>query len=225
MELLGDNVEISNEGALDTRRSVSLLMWVNHRGSRGPILHYYSDGRQVLDAFSLWLTSSGSFEFSLAHHDMYMGNPVRLVTPAVAQNVWHHVAAVYDYMSGVASVRVDGNLVVDQNVGQMDLATESKVIYVGFMPGVDYVFEGMLSCVQFYGSALTQPEIVALMDTCPTGSIEIPGRATPTAPNFYCMSLNNSTCSEDFDIRTDAHTNQTYFLHIQEIYNARAVST
>ena len=158
-ELDGDFIEIPNGGNLDTKYSTSILLWVYHEGQAGPILDYEDS-----NTFNLWLSQKGGFTVQFGGRDKQAANLQK--TGSVSSKTWHHVAVVYNYKTGMASVWLNGSLAIEADIGQKELGTDSTVVRMGTLDGVDELFIGRVSCLQFYDVALTGEQIAALMDTC-----------------------------------------------------------
>ena len=160
-ELDGDFIEIPNGGNLDTKYSTSILLWVYHEGQAGPILDY-----QDSNTLNLWLSQEGRFTIQFADRNKQAAISKAQKTASVPSKSWHHVAVVYNYKTGMASVWLNGSLAIEADIGQKELGTDSTVVRMGTLDGVDELFIGRVSCLQFYDVALTGEQIVALMDTC-----------------------------------------------------------
>ena len=160
----GDYIDIPNDGNLDTKLSTSILLWVYHEGRPGPIVHYGE--RESERTVKIWLTPEGAFSVVFANRDKDAAPSKAVITPAVPARTWHHVAAVYDHVSGVASVWFNGSLSVEEDIGQMELATDSSEVRIGALDTGGKEFWGRVSCLQFYWAALTQRTVVELMHYC-----------------------------------------------------------
>ena len=160
-QLRGGHVEILNDGSLDTRRSTSILLWVYHEGQAGPIVDY-----QEVKTPNLWLTKEDAFSVQFTNRDRTEPLVKALETPRVPPRTWHHLAAVYDYPTGTASVWLNGTLISSADIGQKELATDTKVVRMGALFGVAEIFTGRVSCLQFYDVGLTGEQISALMEKC-----------------------------------------------------------
>ena len=158
----GDFMEIVNGDNLDTRLSTSILLWVYHEGQAGPIVHYGDVERTV----KIWLTPEGAFSVVFANRDKDAAPSKAVITPAVPARTWHHVAAVYDHVSGVASVWLNGTLEFREKIGQKELATDSRSVYVGAVTFEAPAFLGRVSCLQFYDLALPKQGVSAGMEWC-----------------------------------------------------------
>ena len=160
-ELDGDFIEIPNGGNLDTKYSTSILLWVYHEGQAGPILDY-----QDSNTLNLWLSQEGGLTVEFADRNKQAAISKAQKTASVPSKSWHHVAVVYNYKTGMASVWLNGSLAIEADIGQKELGTDSTVVRMGTLDGVDELFIGRVSCLQFYDVALTGEQIAALMDTC-----------------------------------------------------------
>ncbi|XP_013421969.1 uncharacterized protein LOC106181945 isoform X2 [Lingula anatina] len=176
-----DRIRIPNNGWLDVRRSLTvgvyiypmsvsstayIVEWDMPGGTTtyGPHIALMSGGR-VYCKFNTYYQSNG------ATGGPYATSP----NGAVQEQKWQHLAVVYDYDSGEASVWVDGEVKHSFYAGQLQLGTHDN-LYIGHgyaSTGSD--FFGRMACFQIYDVALSQTQIIASKNLCvPEGGLPRP---------------------------------------------------
>ena len=153
-------IEITNDGTLDTKYSITVTMnlYPDATGRDGRIFTYGDSG----DGVYLMQTEPFGLSWRLIRRDFALGVNELVVAPNVlVPEQWNHVVATYDYLSGWASILVNGLLATQMNVGSRVLATQEK-IWVGGVSGDDRSYVGLMSCLQIYNKALSLEEARAL---------------------------------------------------------------
>lgn len=156
-------VEIPNEGSLDTRKSTSILVWVYHERMDGPIVDYEAN-----KPVNLWLYNS-KYRLQLMNRDRSPSAVNTLTSSTVLPNAWNHVAATYDYDSGLAKLWVNEKLEDEANIGINELATDSISVLMGRLEGLPFYFKGRVACLQFYDKALALEQIDIAKRACDPG--------------------------------------------------------
>ena len=91
-------IEIPNNGGLDTRHSITFLVWVKY-DNKGPIFSY----GVTAWGFRIWIVGVGNF---------YAFSPNwkngHYVIPALLSKSWQYVGVSYDFPSGVMRLWVNG---------------------------------------------------------------------------------------------------------------------
>ena len=143
-------------GPLDVRYSMTMLCWVYHLGQDGPLFNYKTSGHWGVH---LWANFGQLFvrftkrNYHFTHH---------LVNTPLAGG-WKFVGASYDGSSGKAKLWVNGEVVQTLNIGaQLDLATQDN-IRMGVKIGDGRFFKGRIAQMQVYNKALSQQQIVAIL--------------------------------------------------------------
>ena len=153
-------IQFPNRGRLDTRRSITLLAWINHQGRAGPIFNYMPNGWGV----HFWMVAPRTL---FARFTRRRG---RRFTPAVSSRTvryraWEYVGATYDYRTGIARLFVRNRFVTSRRIGRVRLATNYPV-RMGARIGDRRYFRGSISCMQVYKKALTAGQILARRTRC-----------------------------------------------------------
>lgn len=153
-------IEIPNSGQLDTRTSITILAWIYHQGSAGPIVNYMANGWGV----HLWMVSARTLFVRFTKRSR------RRFTHALAYSslkpkTWQFVGATYDRKSGVAKLYLNSRVVAQRHIGRIRLATNYPV-RLGARLGDRRYFKGRISCVQVYKQALPANIIGSLAATC-----------------------------------------------------------
>ena len=153
-------IQFPNRGRLDTRLSITLLAWINHLGSAGPIFNYLPNGWGV----HFWMISPSTL---FARFTRRRG---RRFTHAVSSRTvrprtWQYVGATYDHRSGIARLFVNNRFVASRRIGHIRLATNYPV-RMGARIGDGRYFRGSISCMQVYKKALTAGQILARRTRC-----------------------------------------------------------
>ena len=146
-------IEFWNDGGLDTRRSITLMCWVQHRGQNGPLFSYgggvgmvIKDGKLRNDIYKR------SFQF--------LGS---LTTPEVLPaGKWVHVAASYDHNTGNNSLFINGHFSISHNISKgYKIETTSQIVWMGTTGHISGDFKGKIAEMKVYDVALNEKQIQA----------------------------------------------------------------
>ena len=149
-------IELPNNGGLDTKYSLTLLMWVYHEGTSGPLFNYRPSGNW---AVHLFLTSGNLFCRFVKRNDAFV---TALLSPSVLSlGQWVYVGASYDFSTGVARMWVDGAEVKRLNLGVYTLGTHGNV-RMAVKSGDSRYFRGRIARVQVYNIALNLGQVTAV---------------------------------------------------------------
>ena len=142
-------IEFPNEGALDTRLSITLMCWVRPEIQEGILFSYvkYNGGVDIYIVFGLFVyrvsSRDGSTQFSIA------------TAEALRTGVWAHVAATYDFDTGNASLYINGYLTNSRRVSAgIYISTNADKVRIG-------VIKGAIAEMKVYDVALDEAEIQA----------------------------------------------------------------
>jgi len=144
---LSSYIEFPNRGGLDTRFSITLMCWVQPVGQDGPLVHYRDWGvfMWILNGKLLYAISKRSSKQLLSE----------MVTEVVPAGKWVHVAASYDYNSGINSLYINGHLRASQNIGTgYEIATASQTVLMGSTGS-----KGKIAEMKVYDVALNESQI------------------------------------------------------------------
>ena len=150
-------IEFPNDGGLDLKHSITLLCWLYPENTHdGPIFNYKSSGEW---AVQFWIRLNGnSFvhfrnrEYIATSHPLWTNQPL-------TTHQWHYIGASYDYITGMASLWVNGVRVVEKNIGAgVTLGTQDNV-RVGVKADDPRYLTARIASMQFYDVALTAEQI------------------------------------------------------------------
>ncbi|KAL9971321.1 hypothetical protein ACROYT_G023832 [Oculina patagonica] len=151
-------IEFPNNGGLDVQRSITMLCWIYPENTAGPLFNYKASGSWGIH---MWMVSPGKLFARFTKRD-YQFTSALISNHVVALNQWHYVGASYDHNTGIASLWLDGEQVLQQNIGAgLTLATQDKV-RMGVKTGDSRYFKGQIAAMQIYNVALTEEQIHAV---------------------------------------------------------------
>jgi len=106
----------------------------------------------------MWFILEGQLHLRVVRRENYEYTHA-LVSTSLAINQWHYVGSSYDYNTGVARLWVDGQKVVELDLGAgIDLATQDDV-RMGATLNDHRFFKGRITAMQIYDIALTPEQI------------------------------------------------------------------
>ena len=146
-------IEFPNKGRLDTRKSITMLAWINHEGTAGPIFNYMVNGWGV----HMWMITPSTL-FARFNRRKNRGFTSPLFWKYVRPRKWQFVGATYHRKSGVARLFVNNRFVARKRIGRIRLATNFPA-RMGARIGDRRTFRGRISCMQVYDAALTAAQI------------------------------------------------------------------
>ena len=150
-------IQFPNNGGLDTERSITMLCWLYPQNTDGPIFNYKTTGSWGVH---MWVVSGKLFaRFTKRNYQFTQG----LVTSqSLELNQWQYVGASYDHNTGVASLWLDGQQVVQTNIGAgLTLGTQDDV-RMGAKDGDGRYFKGRIAAMQIYNVAFTEEQVKAV---------------------------------------------------------------
>ena len=152
-------VLIPNNGCLDTRFSLTIIMWV-YPESSGPLLHFNPKGWGV----HVWIIS----QFRLfARFVPRSGKSVTAVYKRIKPRQWNYIAVSYDRRTGLATLWLDSLPIIQRKIGRfrLGLATNYPIV-IGSKPGDRRKFRGRVACVQMYNYAMSAAQIRSKKKQC-----------------------------------------------------------
>ena len=150
-------IEFPNNGGLDAKRSITMLCWVYPQNTDGPIFNYKTSGSWGVH---MWVVSGKLFARFTKRN--YQFTQHLATSESLALNQWQYVGASYDYNTGVASLWLDGQQVVQTNIGAgLTLGTQDDV-RMGVKGGDRRYFRGRIVAMQIYDVALTKEQVKAV---------------------------------------------------------------
>ena len=149
------HINFPNNGAIDVLQSgsITVLCWLLHFSQRvGSYLLIYSKSNKNQNNWLVRIHMKdaklyATFTKSSSPQELDMKNKV---------NHWHHVGASYDNVTGNASLRVNGTIVAQKNIGSgwtLPTSGERKHIVSGIY------FKGRITAIQVYNYFLTGKQI------------------------------------------------------------------
>lgn len=151
-------IEFRNTGRLDTKSSMTMLVWIKNQGGSGPIFSYNLRGWGV----HFWMTSARTL---FVRFNRRGGRAVTPVTVNIQPRKWQFVGATYNGKTGVAKLFVNHRFVRRRYIGRFKLAT-NRPIRMGAKPNDRRYLRGGLSCMQVYNRVLTKRAILHLRKRC-----------------------------------------------------------
>ena len=163
-------INIPQSQHLDTKNSITILVWILQAGQAGSIIQYSNSDRggeiHPTSTDSVEIRTSQTSSFTAQFTDR-SGKLTAILNQDVVSlsNKWQYVGASYDYNSGTATLWIDGQDVQQIIMGKLELSTD-KDIQIGSGQGKGDSFEGRISCIQIYDSALSKEEVAAVRNRC-----------------------------------------------------------
>ena len=152
-------VLIPNNGCLDTRYSLTIIMWV-YPESSGPLLHFNPKGWGL----HLWIINRFRLFVRFVPRS---GKSVKALYKKIKPRRWNYIAATYDRRTGLASLWLDSLPIIQRRVGRFrsGLATNYPIV-IGSKPGDRRKFRGKIACVQMFNYAMNGQQIRSKKKTC-----------------------------------------------------------
>ena len=92
----------------------------------------------------------------------YQFTQALITSQSLALNQWQYVGASYNHNTGIASLWLDGQQVMQTNIGAgMTLGTQDSV-RMGAKVGCGRYFKGRIAAMQIYDVALTEEQVNAV---------------------------------------------------------------
>ena len=150
-------IEFPNDGGLDLKNSITLLCWLYFENtSAGPIFNYKSSRRW---AVHVWINRYGKLYVNFRNREYLPTSDPFWTNQPLATHKWHYIGASYDYITGMASLWVNGVREVEKNIGAgRTLGTQDNV-RVGVKADDPRYLTARIVAMQFYDVALTAEQI------------------------------------------------------------------
>ena len=153
--LVNSYIEFSNNGGLDVQHSITMLCWLYLENTAGPIFHY---GPSTNWGVHIWIVAPGTLLVHYRHRN-YSRTSDLVTSQALALKQWHYVGSSYDNTTGIASIWLNGQRVVQRNIGaNMTLATQDDTIMGVKVDDSRYLL-GRIAAMQVFDAALTANQI------------------------------------------------------------------
>ncbi|XP_078351938.1 LOW QUALITY PROTEIN: polycystin-1-like protein 2 [Oculina patagonica] len=151
-------IEFPNNGGLDVQHSITLLCWLYPESTVAPLFHYVNPNNNW--GVHMWI-SMGKLFVRFKKRD-YSSTPSLATDTELPLNQWHYVGSSYDHMTGIASLWLNGERVVQKNIGAgIGLSTQDNVrmgVY-GDDPVYSRYLTGRIAVMQVFDAALTAQQI------------------------------------------------------------------
>lgn len=148
-------IDFPNNGGLDVQRSITVLCWLYLKIiGKGSIFSYGINDQQWTVHF--WLSRLGELRATYTDRN-YSDTPHFKTESSLSSNQWHYVGTSYDHKTGIASIWVNGERVVQHSFGAgIILATQDNVRIGAYKKRY---FTGRIAAIQFFDAALTAKQI------------------------------------------------------------------
>ena len=153
-------IQFPNRGGLDTKNSITFLVWIYHQGRAGPIFNYMPNGWGV----HFWMISPRTLFVRFTRRRGRRFTKA-VLSRSVVPNRWQFVGATYDQRTGIAKLFVNRRFTAQKYIGKIRLATNYPV-RMGARIGDGRYFRGRISCMQVYNGALSHWKIVSKKRRC-----------------------------------------------------------
>ena len=152
---------IPNNGKLDARYSITVLVHVFYQGGSGPFFNYNPKKKGLL----LRMISATKLEVEIV--DRKRRTSIKVQTPGrvFQREAWNYVGMTYSERRQLVSIWVNLKLVATKRVGKVELDTGHPIRLSGYKNSRGY-FRGRLFCLQLYSVALTGEKIKEAMKKC-----------------------------------------------------------
>ena len=150
-------IEFPNDGGLDLKHSITLLCWLYPENTHnGPLFNYKSSGEW---AVHFWMNYNGYPYVHFRNREYVATSYAFWTNQPLATHQWHYIGASYDYITGMASLWVNGVRVVEKNIGAgITLGTQDNV-RVGVKADDSRHLTARIAAMQFYDVALSEEQI------------------------------------------------------------------
>ena len=159
-------IELTNTGNLDTRVSITILLYVYPLGSSGPIVNYKRDGHGV-QIYETSRNGMGSLGARINPRDSVGYQPEVLKARILRFNEWQFIGVTYNGSSGVVKLWHEGQTVASRRYDRLVYIATQFDVRIGTRQGnTGEYFSGRLACLQFYSTALTVLQIEKARIAC-----------------------------------------------------------
>ncbi|XP_027041641.1 uncharacterized protein LOC113669763 [Pocillopora damicornis] len=194
-------IEFPNDGGLDLKNSITLLCWLYFENTRaGPIFNYKSSGKW---AVHVWINGHGKLYVHFRNREYLSTSYPFWTNQSLATHKWHYIGASYDYITGMASLWVNGVRVVEENIGAgITLGTQDNVRVSVKADDTRYL-TARIAAMQFYDVALTAEQINKVKnlgldeDECQDQkhNCDVNAQCNNTLGSYNCTCLNIDECA------------------------------
>ena len=151
-------IEFPNNGKLDTKNSITVILWVRPEGP-GTMIRYKPRG------VTFGIHSRDSLYSRFIRRNGRSSKTIKTRRRAILLRQWNYVAVTYNQRSGIGTIWRNSRPIAFQKLGWIRLATKSP-LRVGGAPRGRRPFRGSIACLQVYKDALTGPQIKNVQNIC-----------------------------------------------------------
>ena len=180
-------IEFPNNGRLDTRRSITCLVWVFNEGRGGTVFQYSRKGQGV----GLKIIGSNQIEARIVSRRRTKNIAVRTPKKTFKPRTWTYIGFSYDYTVGIVKIYVNDKPVATRVIGRMELLTNRPARAGSTRRGRRF-FRGRMSCMQVYSRALSDYEIATVKTRCFKGGMMLETVVRHTCVVFLITPVNGS---------------------------------
>ena len=149
-------IEIPNNGALETKYSLTLAFYIRcEKSAYGPIFAY--------NGVHIWKTDSGKIYARFSEHDM-------IYIPVIQRESWEFVAVICSFESGIGKIYHKGQyrkqVLFRMKPFNSHVRKTSGPIRIGAQSNENNYFKGRLSCLQLYDRELTLDDLERARAAC-----------------------------------------------------------
>ncbi|XP_070533293.1 uncharacterized protein [Ptychodera flava] len=152
-------IEFPNNGAYDTRYSITMSMYIYPQGSYGPIFNFKGDANGV----QMFGGDDRQFVMFIERNSDTINDA--LSVSILKENEWTFVSASYNYDTGFAKLWIYDEVVESLNIGKIELATNYEAT-MGARAGSDRYLRAMITCMQIHDKELTPSEMRTAESRC-----------------------------------------------------------
>ncbi len=139
--------EIPNNGALNTRRSMSIVFWyMSFEPQTAPILNHAVDTNR---AVRCWHLEPNVMSCAAARADGKVERNDIVQASVLDSNQWYKVVFVYDFEAKQSTLYINGGMYDKKETGQQLLSTAGK-LRMGAVDGFPGNLNGAVACLQIF---------------------------------------------------------------------------
>ncbi|XP_044174222.1 uncharacterized protein LOC122957851 [Acropora millepora] len=178
-------IVIPNDGRLDAKYSITVLIWAFPVSRSGVILTYNPAGK----GFQLRIISPQRLQVILVERTRRTTITINTPRPVIQYKAWNYIGVTYSESAQKITIYVDSKAVATKTIGKVQLNTRYP-IRLGGRGGGREPFRGRLFCLQVYSVPLNAKQINEARKRCFLREpITLPPQiVTPTPPPKVCTA-------------------------------------
>ncbi|XP_078370602.1 uncharacterized protein LOC144654348 [Oculina patagonica] len=192
-------IEFPNNGSLDTKTSITILLWLYPENDNGPLFDYNAASQPF--AVHFWLRYGYLISRFASLGPDSQSTPVASSKP-VKPKQWQFVGVTYSQKSGTVQFWMDGQPDKSYNIGKIDRLASVGNVRIGVIPGdFELYLKGRIAQVRVFDVPLTAEQVKSIADN--TQAVDICAEQKPcqnaaecemTAPDQYICK-----CTDEFE--------------------------